>query len=146
MEYFEVEFSSFSIVPRSYPPIVHVLVNVSVVLFQNRREVTSHGALEEGRCVAQSEVHHRGVIGPETHFYCGFVAIFRADAYVIISPANIHFGKEGLSLECLHGFLNAGDRVVVALHPFVDLLVIDDWPKFVSPFFLRDEITGACYG
>jgi hypothetical protein len=98
MQNLQVKFLPFIIVCGGHPPVIHVLIDIARIFIQNGSKVSMHGPLKESRGVAQSKVHHSGMVRSKAGFYRSFVLILWCDSDIIVAPLDVHFGEEGLPL------------------------------------------------
>src|SRR6267142_4936730 len=89
-----VQGSAFHVVCCCNPPVIHILACILSILLQEWSKVTLYGLLEEGWCVAHSEVHYFQNIGSVVCLYGCLVLIFFCKLDIVISMSYVEFGEE----------------------------------------------------
>jgi hypothetical protein len=139
-----MSFSPFFVFCCGDPPIVHVITQLIQIFLKEDGEISMHNSLEEGRCVAETEVHDIGHICSKRHFESRLVSILLGNANIIVPPSNIKLGEQPFSMKPFQSCLYVWERVVVSDSMLVNLPIIHYDALFITVLFV-DEIDWGGY-
>jgi|HubBroStandDraft_3_1064219.scaffolds.fasta_scaffold43760_2 hypothetical protein len=137
-----VECPSCFIIASCYPPVVHVLVCIISVLFQEGCKVLPHSPLEKCGCIAHPKVHNIGDVCSIVCLYCCLVLVFIGQLNIIVAMLYVKFQEECFSLQSFHHCSDARHCIVVLNCPHIYSSVIDNDPLFTTVFLSNEEDRG----
>jgi hypothetical protein len=97
--------------------VVHVDEEFVGVFVDKGSEHPCHSSAEGGGGIGETEKHDARLKESKGGFEGGFMLVFFSDADVFVSPPDVEFGEEFLSLEFLDDSVNEGEWVCVTDGP-----------------------------